>query len=108
MTIIDQNYTGTKPNMYRVDLTGEGFKKNCEAFINDVFYGTSIIWRKFPDDPPPALDYGQYKSYLVALKDKRVFECSWLFGGWHTRQDGCGDRTKEVLYWCRKPKFPPC
>lgn len=64
-----------------------------------------IVWIGFPDARPPELPPGQYERYLVAT-DKHVFECSWLFGGWHTRHDGCSEVTSSVRYWAKLPANP--
>ncbi len=79
--------------------------KNTEVKSNNTV-DMGIVWYKFPDVSPEELDPGQYERYLVSLKTGHVFECSWLFGGWHTRHDGCSDRTKEVQWWCKKPAAP--
>ena len=66
----------------------------------------TLTWHKFPDDPPPTLETGQYEKYLVALNNGYVLECSWLFGKWHERHDGCSERTEQVRWWTEKPKAP--
>jgi len=64
-----------------------------------------VVWHAWPDDPPPRLTSGQYERYLVATST-HVFECSWLFGGWHQRHDGCSEVTDQVKFWAEKPKPP--
>jgi len=70
--------------------------------MNDV----TITWHKFPEDPPPALEYGRYQRYMIALDNDYVMECSWLNSKWHERHDGCSERTKQVQWWSEKPEAP--
>jgi len=65
----------------------------------------TITWHRFPEERPPALCAGQYERYLVAV-DAKVTECSWLFGGWHLRHDGCSEITGLVHHWAELPKAP--
>ena len=65
-----------------------------------------VIWREYPADPPPELTWGQYECYLVASQHGKVFEASWLFGGWHANHSGCSNITKQVEFWCEKPSAP--
>jgi len=66
----------------------------------------TVIWHKFPEDPPNSLEWGRYLRYMIALDSGYVLECSWLNGGWHERHDGCSERTKQVEWWSEKPSAP--
>jgi hypothetical protein len=72
---------------------------------------TVVVWRKWPEDPPPKLPQGHYERFLVYTGKSMygrdmVQECSWLFEQWHLRHDGCSEVTNMVQWWCELPKPP--
>ena len=74
---------------------------------SDLTIAATFVWHPFPKDPPPAISAGQYQRYLVCQRgSNHVYECSWLFSGWHQRHDGCSDVTKYVSFWAELPKAP--
>lgn len=73
---------------------------------NQWVVDVKLHWTHVKIALPPPLEAGQYERYLVATKQGGVLQCSWLFGEWHIRHDGCSNITENVTHWMPLPTHP--